>query len=143
MTMRAIVALAIVIVASPSAAEAGRSHFGWLYGSEINPNRGVELETWIVDVNHQDTADGKVEETSTWLGLVFALSDHVQLAVAVEATYADDHVATPATNLDKFGGDVRWRPQAPGVPFATLFRFGVKRLVADRTGIRTEADVVA
>jgi hypothetical protein len=142
--MRAAVVIATAILCCPAIAAAGRSHFGWIYGSEINPNNGVELENWIIDTNQKGAADGgTVDETETWTGIVFALSEHVQLAVALETNYTDDHMTTPATNVDKFGADVRWRPQAADAKgLTTLFRFGLKRLVADRAGVRTEADIV-
>src|SRR5215210_6602917 len=122
-------AFALVVMLSATAAEAGRTHFGWMFGTEINPRRSVELESWIIDINHLAKPDGiEVHETQVWLGFVFALDEHFQLAVQTETEYADDHVEKPSTNLVKFGGDVRWRPQAPDAKgLTTLFRFGVKK----------------
>ena len=145
--MRATVGCAIALLSCFSGhAEAGRTHFGWLFGTELNPNRGVELENWIVDINQLDKPDRvKVHETHTWTGIVVAVSDHLQLAIDVQSAYADNHVDPPSTNLSMFGGDVRWRPQAADDtgPLKNLFRIGVQKLVQERAGIRGEVNIVS
>lgn len=41
--MRATVGCTIALLSCLSVrAEAGRSHFGWRFGTELNPNRGVD-----------------------------------------------------------------------------------------------------
>lgn len=137
--------VALVVVATPSLAHAGRSRFGWLYGTEINPERGVEVESWIVEVNKQ--GPGKTDETDFWWGPVIALTPHLEIAIPVESEYHNDHDGTaPSTQVVRFGGEVRYRPQSPdridAGPLANLFRFGVKRMIDNRSGIRTELDVV-
>jgi hypothetical protein len=137
--------LAALMLASWAApAHAGRSHFGWLYGSDVIPERGVEMETWIVEENKK--GDGKIDETSFWWGPVMALTAHLELAIPIEAGHFDDHVTPPSNQFTRWGGELRWRPQSPDKidagPLTNLIRVGAKRLIDARAGIRGEADVV-
>src|SRR5215207_9366273 len=61
-------ALAVAMLAIPHTASAGRTHFAWLYGTDIVPERGVELETWILEENQE--GDTKKSETAFWWGPV-------------------------------------------------------------------------
>src|SRR4051812_8584949 len=54
--MRRLAVLAAVLLSHVTTAHAGRSHFGWLYGSDIIPERGVEVESWIVEENQKGDA---------------------------------------------------------------------------------------
>src|SRR6267154_638100 len=123
---------AMVLIYATTPAGAGRTHFGWQYGTELNPERGVEVETWIIDMHRLNKAGGTVDdETGFWWGIVVAVSEHVELAIPIEAEYVDnrDPANPPATNFIRFGGEVRWRPQSPDPieagPLTNLFRFGV------------------
>jgi hypothetical protein len=128
----------------PHQARAGRTHFGWLYGSELIAESGVELETWIVEENKK--GETKKDETSFWWGPVVALSAHLEMAVSMEAAHENDHVAPASDRFTRWGADLRYRPQSPDIidagPVATLFRIGVKRIIDERAGIRGEADMV-
>ncbi|HUS27107.1 MAG TPA: hypothetical protein VMZ53_01310 [Kofleriaceae bacterium] len=138
--MRRSLLIAAVLLATTATASAGRSHFGWMYGTDIVPERGVEVESWIVEENHK--GDSNSGETAFWWGPVMALTQHVELAISVEAAEEDG-----SPHFTKWGGDIRYRPQSPDAvdagPFATKFRLGAKRLILDRAGMRGEADVVA
>jgi hypothetical protein len=136
---------AFVVAIAPRPALAGRSHFAWLYGSEVVPERGTEVETWIVEENKK--GDNNRDETSFWWGPVMALSEHVELAIPIEASYEDEHDGNARVHFVRWGGELRYRPQSPDLvdagPFATLFRVGAKRLIEDRAGVRLEGDLVA
>jgi hypothetical protein len=138
--MRRLAVMTAVLVSYTSSAFAGRTHFGWLYGSEVIPERGVEIENWILEENKK--GDAKTDETSFWWGPVIALTQHLELAISTEA--ADE---TSGVHFTRWGGEVRYRPQSPDPidagPFTTLFRLGVKRPIHDRAGVRGEADIVA
>ncbi|HSD89606.1 MAG TPA: hypothetical protein VLB44_18875 [Kofleriaceae bacterium] len=140
--MRRLAVSTVFIVAALRAqsAHAGRTHFAWLYGSDVIPERGVEVENWIAEENKK--GDAKADETSFWWGPVMALSQHVEFAISGEA--AD---GTEGVSFTRWGADVRYRPQSPDPidagPFATLFRIGAKRLIHERDGVRGEADAVA
>src|SRR5215467_10278192 len=59
--MRHRLALAFVLFASQHA-HAGRTHFAWFYGTELVPENGTEVETWIVEENKK--GDNNRDETS-------------------------------------------------------------------------------
>jgi hypothetical protein len=138
--MRRLAISAAILVSYVAPAHAGRTHFGWLYGSEVIPERGVELENWIVEENKK--GDAKTDETCFWWGPVIALTQHVEFVISAEA--ADE---TGGVHFTRWGADVRYRPQSPDPidagPVSTLFRVGVKRLIQERAGVRGEADLVA
>lgn len=132
--------IVLAMLAGAAPASAGRTHFGWLYGTDIVPERGTEVENWISEENKK--GDEKSDETAFWWGPVFAVTQHVELAISAEA--ADE---TSGTHFTRWGGEVRYRPQSPDLidagPFATLFRLGAKRMIHERAGVRGEADIVA
>ena len=138
--MRRLAVSAAVLISYVAPAHAGRTHFGWLYGSEVVPERGVEIENWIVEENKK--GDAKTDETSFWWGPVIALTQHLEFVISAEA--ADE---TAGVHFTRWGADVRYRVQSPDPidagPFATLFRIGAKRLIQERAGVRGEADIVA
>ena len=92
-------------------AHAGRTHFGWLYGTDVVPERGTEFETWIVEENKK--GDDKIDETSFWWGLVFALTPHLELAITTEAAFEKSRVEEGNVHFTRWGGELRYRPQSP------------------------------
>jgi hypothetical protein len=132
-------------VASSRSAFAGRSRFAWSYGTELVPEKGVELESWLVNTNQK--GDTKENEFDWWFGPVFAITPHVELAIPLEAELVDNHMDLALTQFVRFGAEIRYRPQSPDPidagPFTNVFRFGVKRMLDKPAGIRTELDVVA
>jgi hypothetical protein len=135
----------LVVLASGRSAHAGRTHFGWLYGSELVPENGTEVETWIVEENKKGSNER--DETSFWWGPVFAVTQHLELAIPIEAAYANEHDgSTDLVHFTRWGAEFRYRPQSPDPidagPVATLFRAGAKRLIEDRAAVRFEADLV-
>jgi hypothetical protein len=140
--MRVLVLLAVLLSATP--AWAGRTHYGWLYGTEINPERGVELETWMGEEDGK--GDAGTQETFLWWGPTVGLSPHLEAAFPIEAGYEDDGMGNAGTELTRLGAELRWRVQSPDPieagPLTTLVRAGVKRLVQARGAVRGEADVV-
>jgi hypothetical protein len=134
-----------VVLVGASASHAGRTHFAWSYGTDVIPERGTELETWILEENKK--GDDNVDETAFWWGVVFALTAHVEMAITTEAKFEKSMVEESGVHFTRWGGEVRYRPQSPDPvdagPFATLFRLGAKRLIEDRAGIRMEGNVVA
>lgn len=137
--------LALVLLLGSATTHAGRTHFGWSYGTDVVPERGTEVEMWILEENKK--GDDKVDQTAFWWGLVFALTPHLELAITSEAQFEKSLVDEGDVHFTRWGGEVRYRPQSPDPidagPFATMFRIGAKRLIEDRAGIRGEADIVA
>jgi hypothetical protein len=134
----------LVLAATTDSAHAGRSHFGWSYGTDNVPERGTELETWFLEENNE--GDAKTNETAFWWGAVFAPTQHLELAVLLEADYEDERDGKAGPHFSRWGGEVRYRLQSPdpieGGPLATKLRFGAKRLIEDRNGYQLEADLI-
>lgn len=134
-------ALAFVALGAGQA-QAGRTHYGWLYGTEVNPERGVELETWILQENGKG---GDEDETLVWWGPVFSVTEKLELAVPIEIEYKREGEEA-GTNLERFGGELRYRFNSPDPeqagPITVLARVGAKRFAQVRSGARGEADLV-
>lgn len=134
----------LVLLLGNATAQAGRTHFGWSYGTDVIPERGTELEWWILEENKE--GDANKDETAFWWGLLFAVTPHWELGITTEAQFEKSDAAEPSVRFTRWGGEVRYRPQSPDAidagPFATKFRLGVKRLIEERAGVRGEADVI-
>ena len=147
-------ALAFLIVASlvPRSAHAGRSFYGWLYGTEVLPERGVELQTWVLETNgkYGTTAD----TSSVWWGPLVGVTDQLELSLPVELLWqgATDPQGTggaataPAFTFKRFGLEARYRlvPSDPvdAPALVPLIRAAVKRDVTDRDSVVVEGDAV-
>jgi hypothetical protein len=140
-------AMAALLVAClwPRTADAGRTFYGWLYGTEVMPERGVELQTWISEQN--DKYINHVKETSIWWGPLIGVTDQLELALPIELDWAVADMQAPSFTFKRFGIEARYRlvPQDPvdAPPLAPLVRVAVKRDVTVRDNVRVEADVVA
>lgn len=143
--MNRFVAGLTAVLIGTATAHAGRTHFGWSYGTDVIPERGTEFETWILEENKK--GDDKVEQTAFWWGLLFALTPHLEIGITAEAQFEKSQVEEGKVHFTRWGGEVRYRLQSPDAvdagPFATLFRLGAKRLIEERAGFRIEADAVA
>lgn len=135
----------VAALASPGVADAGRSHYGWLYGTEVMPERGAEIQTWIAEENGKGGPED-IHDTTMWWGALVGITDRLELALPVEFLWREQAGAEPFFTVSKYGAELRYRfvtqdpVEAP--PFAPLVRFAVKRDVLDRDRVRAEADVV-
>jgi hypothetical protein len=138
--------LTVALAAAPGTAHAGRTFFGWLYGSEVMPERGAELQSWITEENFDLRA-----ETSWLFSAQIGVTDQLELGLPLEFDWT--RVTNPMTMMDttstrfsRFGIEGRYRfvtqdpVDAPAI--APLLRVGVKRLIGNRDGVRPEADLV-
>ena len=130
------------LVAAPGTAHAGRTFFGWLYGSEVMPERGAELQSWISEENFDARS-----ETSWLFGAQIGITDQLELGLPLEFDWGrDDATMTSFTRFSRFGVEARYRfvtqdpVDAPAI--APLLRVAVKRLIGNRDGVRPEADLV-
>lgn len=143
--------LAVVLLASvlPRAAHAGRTFYGWLYGTEVVPERGVELQTWVQD----ETDKYSTRNKETWLawGPLVGVTDQIEIGLPIELEWADVPAATPpdrrvSFTFKRFGVEARYR-LAPADPveapaLVPLIRVAVKRDVTARSNVRVEGDAV-
>jgi hypothetical protein len=132
----------LLLVGVGSGAEAARTPFGWLYGTETLPERGAEIQTWLQEL--EGRAPG-IDQTLVLWTPVFGITDQLELALPIELVY-NRAAGAASTGLDKFGAELRWRLVAPDPveagPFAPLLRLAVKRLVGRRDAIRVDGGLV-
>jgi hypothetical protein len=123
-----------------STAHAGRTFYGWLYGTEVLPERGVELQTWVSEENYDYS-----HLTSWWIAPIVGITDQLELALPIESVWIRNQTMEDFT-LANFGIEARYRlvssdpVDAPAL--VPLVRVGVKRVVEDRDHVQPEADVV-
>src|SRR5687767_8749593 len=97
-----------IVFATAGVADAGRSQYGWLYGTEVLPERGAELQTWIHERNGRTDAD--VRETSLWWGALVGVTDHLELAFPAQFQWLRaDEAPASSFNLERFGVEARYR----------------------------------
>jgi hypothetical protein len=133
-----------VVAVTTGIADAGRSQYGWLYGTEVMPERGAEVQTWVAEENGRNNTN--LKETSLWWGALVGVTDQLELAFPVEFVWL--RADGPANfTVDKFGIEARYRlvSQDPedAPDFAPLVRVAVKRDVTVRDVTRVEGDLVA
>jgi hypothetical protein len=140
---RILTAGAMVLVCARSA-EAGRTFYGWLYGTEVMPERSAEIQTWVLEENGFGPANAK--ESLLWWSPLIGVTDQLELALPVELTWTSIDGEDANFTFQRWGVEARYRfvsqdPQdAP--PFAPLLRVAVKRDVTVRDLVQPEADVV-
>ena len=135
-----------VVIGVPARASAGRTYYGWLYGTEVMPERSVELASWIAEQNNVSAEDHS-SETRWWLGPLIGITDQLELALPVEIAWDRSDVEQPRTNFDRYGAELRYRlvSQDPvdAPAFVPLVRVAIERSVVDRGLWIPEADLVS
>jgi hypothetical protein len=138
----AVASLALLLALADRDARAGRTGFAWFFDTEVVPERGVELETWIIDEN--SLGDRDIDTTRVHWQPAVGVTDRLELALPVELAYVE--ADTGETRLANYGAEVRWRLASPDPveagPVVPLLRLGAKRVVQAREHVRGEADLV-
>jgi hypothetical protein len=137
---------AALTATGPRVAGAGRTHFGWLRGADVVPERAVELETWIFEKNGVGD-DGEVDEvpdeTAVWWTAVVGITDRIELGLPIEIRHTQVGDTDGLTLLYAAGAEVRWRLVSPDPveagPLAPALRIGVHRLINARSRTRGDA----
>src|SRR5256885_883774 len=130
----------VILAAVPGRAAAGRTPFGWNYGTEVNPEQMIESEVWISEENKKGTA--MADETLIWWAPTIGITDHLEGAIPIELARSAASATPDSTAVARWGGELRYRfnspdPVAAG-PFAALVRVGAKRMTGpgERGGVR-------
>ena len=150
--MRGIVVRCVVcaVIALPSVAFAGRSFYGWLYGTDVLPERGVELGTWVQEENGQSNNPGPANETRWWQAVEVGITDQLEVVFPLEIAWdqgINGNSQTQFTSFDRFGIDARYRfvtsdpVHAPAL--VPLLRVSVMQDILHHGGVFMEADAVA
>jgi hypothetical protein len=146
----------LLALAAPNAAYAGRTFYGWLYGTEVMPERGVEALSWLSEQNDQDLGNMQHYYETRWgVAPLVGINDQLELALPIEMVWADTETFDPATNtttrrpfsaLDRYGAELRYRfvTQDPvdAPPLVPLIRVAVDRLVLARAVWNPQLDLV-
>jgi hypothetical protein len=133
-----------MVLACVRSAEAGRTFYGWLYGTEVMPERSAEIQSWILEANGYGPAHEK--QSLLWWAPLIGVTDQLELALPVEMTWTRADGTDASFTFQRWGIEARYRfvsqdPQdAPA--FAPLVRVAVKRDVTVRDVVQPEADVV-
>ena len=141
-----LVLLTAVLVAAPGSAHAGRTFYGWLYGTEVMPERGAELQSWITEENFENR-----KEDNWQFSPQIGITDQLELGLPLEiewfrVTDPTTMMTTAGTVFSRFGAEMRYRfvtqdpVDAPAL--VPLLRVGVKRLITQRDGFEPSADFV-
>ena len=137
------------MVIAPATAHAGRTFYGWLYGTEVMPERGAEIQTWISEENDVGP-ENHARETDWWIGPAIGITDQLELVLPVQLAWERTGTMSgpPAarTTLDNYGVELRYRlvTQDPvdAPPWAPLIRVAIKRDVTQPNALQPEADFV-
>ena len=138
--------LAIGVMAAPGVASAGRTFYGWLpYGTDVMPERGVELQTWVYEID--DLGNDHTRESSLWIGPLVGITDQLELALPVEFEWTQSDLSQPSFTMKRFGAELRYRFVTPdpehAPPVVPLGRIAVKRDIQVRDATIVEGDLVA
>ncbi|NVB85335.1 MAG: hypothetical protein HOV81_43630 [Kofleriaceae bacterium] len=141
-----LVLLIAAAIAAPGSAHAGRSFYGWLHGTEVMPERGVELQTWIGEENRVEDLANRAE---TWWGVgpFIGITDQLEIGLPLNVAWFGTPGGPAFTALYDYGLELRYRmvTQDPedAPPFAPLVRVAVNRLVLERDTVRPEVNIIA
>jgi hypothetical protein len=141
--VRSPVVLVVLLAAAPSA-RAGRTPYGWLEDVEVLPERGVELESWIEERNGWRLGPTNTLGATTRVGwsATIGVTDRVELELPVEWAW-DENVGT---QLERWGGELRWRLACPdpvtAPPVVGLLRLRAARFASVRGVYRVEPGAV-
>jgi hypothetical protein len=143
--VRIALAFLLVVCGAPRLALAGRSFYGWLYGTEVLPERGIELQTWILETNHKYGSNAK--ESSIWWGPLIGVTDQLELALPIELEWvSQENPDRTIFTFRRFGIEARYRlfstELIERIGFSPLVRVAAKRDVSVRDDVRLEGDVV-
>jgi hypothetical protein len=149
--VRRSIIVGLLAIAAP--AHAGRTFYGWLYGSEVMPERGAELQTWVSEESDL-TDEGHADETSWVVQPMIGIDDQLELVLPLQLTWSNDNSVDammqpipPKFTFENYGAEIRYRlvTQDPvdAPPLAPLVRFAVKRSPHDHKALRVEGDFVA
>ena len=133
----------VTVLVCARTAHAGRTFFGWLYGTEVMPERGAEIQTWVYEKNGR----GPLKETGLWWSPLIGVTDQLELALPVEFAWTRADGGDADFTFTHWGVEARYRlvsqdpEDAPA--FAPLIRAAVKRDVGVRNAVQPEVDLVA
>src|SRR5262245_8823896 len=110
----------LMMVAAPGSALAGRTFYGWLYGTEVMPERGAELQTWLTEANKSDGA-AETHETSWLLSGLVGVTDQLELGFPIVFQWSHAEPNPAKTVFERYGVEARYRFVTPDPVDAPAF----------------------
>jgi len=99
------------------------------------PERGVELQSWTFEENHDDT-DGGRSFTGWGAAPYIGITDQLELALPIEFEWFGKTGAGAGTAFTNYGAELRYRMVTNDAenkpPFAPLVRVGAHRVIRAR-----------
>ena len=138
--------LVLLALLVPATAHAGRSFYGWLNDTDVMHERGVELQNWIEETNHNDLDNGR--SVTTWGVAPFVgITDQLELALPVEVVWFGKTGGNAGTSFTNFGAQLRYRlvttDPEDKPPFAPLLHVDARRLTYNRDAVEGRVGVSA
>lgn len=111
---------------------AGRTSFGWLQDTEVMPERGAEIATFVSE--HNRVRDqGNTRQSNWWIAPAIGITDQLELVLPVEFQWSITDATPSKTNFINFGADLRFRlvtsDPVDKPDFVPLVRVAMKRVV--------------
>jgi hypothetical protein len=138
------------VTAMSGIASAGRTDFAWPYDTETLPKRGVELQTWIVELDDLGTGSSglHLQQTDVWWETLIGVTDQLELSIPMIFKWEHGDGVQNNFTFERYGLEGRYRfveredesGTAPAV--VPLVRAAVFREVTNRGGIGFEGDLV-
>lgn len=147
--MRTTLLVIAAVVATPGVAFANRTFYGWLDSTEVMPERGAEILSWMDEENGRKLVGTDAElKTTTWgFNGVIGVTDRLTIGFPLEMEWFRRTMGgTGAFTMTQYGLEGRYRlvsndpEEAP--PFAPLIRIAAKRDIRTRDAVVGEADLV-
>jgi hypothetical protein len=139
------VLIAAVVCLAPATAHAGRTQYGWLFGTEVMPERGAELHTWVTEENGTKGID--YHDTLWGMQALIGVTDQLEVLFPVEFIWREAEGVPPGFTWKRWGVEARYRlvsgDPVDAPPFAPLVRLAVKRDISVRDTTIVEANFVA
>jgi hypothetical protein len=132
------------VVAVPATAHAGRSFFGWTTDTQVMPERGVEIQSWLEEQNGLEPVNA---HWTTWgFSALVGVTDQLEIGFPLEMRWSRNDLGNEEYSLQQYGLEARYRlvsaDPADAPPFAPLLRVAVKRDIDTRDAIVAEANLV-
>lgn len=137
----------VMLLTAPQAAHAGRTFYGWLFGDEVLPKRGAEIQTWVFEKNgRKDALGASTRETLMWWGALVGVNEKFEFVFPTEWLWREVDGSGPTFTLEKYGLEARYRFKKMDLEnpdgLAPLLRLAVKRDVTARDTTIVETDFV-
>jgi hypothetical protein len=132
----------LALLVAPTTAHAGRTFYGWLTDTDVMHERAVEVQNWVDEENHNETANNL--SITTWgVSTFIGITDQLELNLPLEVLWFGRPGGPAGTAFVNFGGELRYRivttdpEERPA--FAPLVRVGARRLIINRDAVEMNA----